>query len=221
MNRMNLYKTKNDIIFRYIFSKEEYLKYFLEAILKVKIAKIKVENNYELTKENIYDKVGKLDIRAIINEEHIVDLEMQNRNYASYEKRIFLYFGSLIRNQIKESEDYDVINDIIIINILNETRFKEIEDFHIIWHLRERDYRDLKLNGIEIHFIELDKFRKSRPDLENVLNQWLAFIDSENKEMEEEVMEKNKEIRKAVNDKKNSYQNKKNVNLWKAILFGH
>lgn len=74
MNEKDLYKTKNDIIFRYIFSKEKYLKELLEAILKVKIRSIKVENNYEITKENLFDKVGKLDIKAKINEEKIIDV---------------------------------------------------------------------------------------------------------------------------------------------------
>lgn len=202
MKYEDLYKTKNDVIFRYLFSKEEYLKDLLEAILEVKISSVEIVNNYELTKDNLFDKIGRLDIKAVINDKKVIDFEMQNKKEKSYQKRILFYFGSLIKNQLNEGNEYDIIKDVIIINILNKAIFDNIDKYHTVWNFREEFHPEYKLEGVEIHFIELDKFRKSHPDLNNKLNQWLAFIDDEDKEMEEKAMEKNKEIRKASSDKK-------------------
>ena len=30
-----------------------------------------------------------------------------------------------------------------------------------------------------LHYIELDKFRKQKPNMKEALNQWLAFLDME------------------------------------------
>ena len=44
-----------------------------------------------------------------------------------------------------------------------------------------REYEVVK--GIQFGFIELSKFRAKKPDLDNKLNQWLTFIDNNDKEL--------------------------------------
>ena len=55
------------------------------------------------------------------------------------------------------------------------------------------------LDGIEYHFFELPKFRKSDPNLNMQINQWLSLIDTENKEWLEVAMENNDKVKKAIN----------------------
>ena len=54
---------KNDIMFKEIFSDEEILKDFLEALLNEKIESIKIEQDFNI-RGNIHDKIGIIDIKA-------------------------------------------------------------------------------------------------------------------------------------------------------------
>ena len=192
------YKVKNDIIFSYIFSNEGILKEFLEAILEKKIEKVEVENQFKLNRHNFKEKLGVLDIKATINNDTLVDVEMQNNVYKSYIQRIYLYFGGLVKSQVKKGMTYDSLKDVIIINILNESMFEKIDKVHTVWQLREKNNLEHEpLKGLSVHFIDLERFRKSNPDLEKELNQWLAFVDTENQEWVNFVMENNKKIEEA------------------------
>lgn len=47
------------------------------------------------------------------------------------------------------------------------------------------------------YFIELPKFRKQNPDMNEKINQWLAFIDDDNKELVNMAENKNETLKKA------------------------
>lgn len=53
------------------------------------------------------------------------------------------------------------------------------------------------LKGIKWYFIELPKFRKKNPDLNNKIDQWICFIDDSNKEAVKMAENKNKVLKKA------------------------
>ena len=75
---------------------------------------------------------------------------------------------------------------------------KKIDKVHTVWQLREKNNLDHEpLKGLSVHFIDLERFRKSSPDLAEKLNQWLAFVDTENQEWVNFVMENNKKIEEA------------------------
>ena len=63
-----------------------------------------------------------------------------------------------------------------------------------------REYEVVK--GIQFGFIELSKFRAKKPDLDNKLNQWLTFIDNNDKELVKMVTERNPIIEKAEQKRK-------------------
>ena len=192
------YTVKNDIIFNFLFSHEDLLKDFLEAILKKSIKEVEIANQFSLNKIKYYEKIGVLDIKAKINEEALLNIEMQRDSQSYYTKRVLLYAGGLIRGELKAGDKYEDLKDVIMINILDFTIFNDIEDVHTIWKLKEINHLDKKaLEGLEIHFVELDKFRNSKPDMYNKLNQWLALIDTENKKWMEVAMEENKKIKEA------------------------
>lgn len=60
---------------------------------------------------------------------------------------------------------------------------------------KHREYEALK--GIKWYFIELPKFRKSHPNMDEKINQWLAFIDDYDRGLVKMAEEKNKTIEKA------------------------
>ena len=193
------YTIKNDIIFKYLFSDTEILKSFLETVLERDIFDIEVTNQFNLDKIRYEDKVGILDIKARICGKDIIDIEMQRREQPHYIQRILLYTGKIEASQLKVSDEYSKIQNVISISILDFVLFPAIDKVHTIWNLREKDNTDCSLKELEYHFLELPKFRKSNPDLEEKINQWLTLIDTENKEWLEVVMENNDNVKKAVN----------------------
>ena len=212
------HKVKEDLVFKYLFSKSYILKSFLQEVLKKNINDLEVKSSYALDIKNIMDKKGVLDIRAIINKNIVVDLEMQQKVHSGYIKRLYLYFSELINHEIDSGKEYSDIKDIIIINVLNEDIFKDSVAFHTIWRLKEiNDKVHYTLPGLEIHFLELKKFREEyNIDLKNKLNQWLAFIDGENERWVSEVMVKNEEIKKANEDKKEFSKDKDMIAMLEA-----
>ena len=81
-NEQKRLELTNDYVFKRIFAKPENnqeLKEFVEAILDIKIKKIEVKNP-EITKNYTDEKLGVLDIRATIDDDTILDVEMQVSN---------------------------------------------------------------------------------------------------------------------------------------------
>ena len=111
---------RTDIIFRNIFGKEgneAILEDFLEGIMGEKVKVKKLQSNEELSVENVYQKRAILDVKAELEDNRIVDIEMQNKEYYYYNKRLLYYLGKIITGQVKRGKKYTDIKEMIIINI--------------------------------------------------------------------------------------------------------
>ena len=77
----------------------------------------------------------------------------------------------------------------------------DIENYHSSFHLWEDEVKDYMLTDlVEIHFIELPKFRKLQDKnyKENALQRWLAFLETDiSKDMLKELMEMEPAIKMA------------------------
>ena len=115
--KVDMLPLTSDYVFKRIFSKggnERILKSLLEAILEIKIQKIEVKNP-EIPKETIKEKLSVLDIKAEINENIILDIEMQVGNTTAIDKRLVVYSSKLVSGDIKVAEEYlDAKNTIVI-----------------------------------------------------------------------------------------------------------
>ena len=192
---------KNDIMFKEIFSNEEILKDFLEALLNEKIEKIDIKEDFNI-RGNIREKVGILDIKAEVNGQKIVQIEMQKKNKYNMEQRTIYYGGKIISKLLHKGDNYNQMKPIILINILNYNLIKLPEYYTKTKTVAEK-YNEYELiKGIKYGFIELPKFRRTKPNLDNKLDQWLIFIDNKKKELLQMVTEKNKIIAKAEEKRK-------------------
>ena len=191
---------KKDFIFSRLFSKkgnESFLIDFLESILEIKIDKIKIIQEARLPKTFIKNKYGVLDIKATLNDGIIVDIEMQFGKDINIIKRTSFYAAKLMGEQLEAGQKYKEIEDIVMINILNYNMF-DVEEYHNKTVMVLKNHKDYELDQpVTYHFIELPKFRKKKPNLDNKLEQWLSFIDGEDKGAIKLAIEKNKEIEKA------------------------
>ena len=194
------YTVKNDVIFSYLFSHKDILKDFLEACLKEKLDILDVMNQFSLKRAYYDQKIGVLDIRVKVNDDKLVDIEMQRGKEKHFVKRILLYTGAFIRGQLEVGDKYGKLKNTVMISIQEHSMFKGTEDYHTVWKLKDEVHPELgNLEGLEIHFIELEKFRKANPDMHEKLNQWLALIDTEDKERVDVAMKENSKVKEAIN----------------------
>ena len=194
------YNLKNDIIFKAFFSRkgnEIFLIDFLEALLNIKIESIKIKEEVNIEQLSVDEKGGRLDLQAKLNDGIIVNIELQMKNNYDIEERTTIYSSKISSREAGRGTDYKNIDKIIMINILgyNLLEFEEYISETVIVLDKHRDYEMLK--GIKWYFIELPKFRKKNPDLNNKMDQWICFIDDSNKGAIKMAENKNKVLQKA------------------------
>ena len=194
------YNLKNDVIFQTFFSRkgnEEFLIDFLNALLNKDIKSIEVREEVNLERLSKEEKGGRLDLQAKLEDGTIISIEMQLRNEYNIEEKTTLYSGKVISRETERGTDYEDINQVIMINILGYN-FLNVEDYISETAIVLEKHRDYEvLTGLKWYFIELPKFRKQNPDMNEKINQWLAFIDDYNKEMIKVAEEKNDKLKKA------------------------
>ena len=195
-----VYNLKNDIIFKAFFGRkgnEEFLIDFLEALLHIKIEQIIIREEVDLEKLNPQEKGGRLDLQAKLNDGIIVNIELQIENKYNIEKRTMFYSSKVISMETTRGTDYNDINQIIMINILDYELFgfdEYISETKVVLD-KHREYE--VMNGIKWYFIELPKFRRMNPNLNEKLNQWLVLLDDYDKEAIRMAEKKNPTIKKA------------------------
>ena len=199
MNKNVELQLTNDYIFKRLFSKkgnEDILKDLLEGILEIPIEKVEVMQEVELERIDIKDKIGVLDIKAIINEDTTVDIEMQIADEKNMIERTLFYWSGLYYTGLKRGQDYKLNNKVITINILMYNIFKE-EKYHTIATIKEDENNKKITDKLEIHLIELPKFLKSKEKGNRKLRQWLDFICNKRKGEIEMAVKENEKIAKA------------------------
>lgn len=189
----------NDYIFKRIFTKEgneDILKDLLIAILDKPIDKIEVQSEVTLEKEIIENKLGRLDIVALLNDDTIVNIELQVVNNRNIIDRTLYYWSGLHHNNLKRGKDYKETIKTISINILNYNEFEE-GPYHEVARLKREYQNEVLTEKMEMHFIQIPKFIEEKRGTETKIEQWLQFISQENQGEVEKAMEKNEKVRKA------------------------
>lgn len=194
------YNLKNDIIFKTFFSRkgnEIFLKDFLNALLEIEIERISIREEVNLEQLHIDEKGGKLDLQAELNNGIIVDIELQIRNEKNIKERTTGYGAKTMSSNIKRGERYEDIKQVIMVNILDYELFEYEEYVSNTVTVLEKHRECEVISLIKYCFIELPKFRKQHPDMNNKLNQWLAFLDDTDRGLIKMAEEKNKVLQKA------------------------
>ncbi len=143
------------------------------------------------------EKGGRLDLQAKLDNGTIVNIEMQLRNEHNIEERTTYYSSKVIARETQRGTNYKDIKQVIMINILDYEMlgFDEYISETAVVLDKHREYEVLK--GIKWYFIELPKFRKQHPDMNEKINQWLAFIDDYDRGLIKMAEEKNETLKKA------------------------
>ena len=185
MRPIKLLNIKIDYVFKRIFGREgneQITKNFLSCILGEKVSDIELEKNPILEKDLMDDKVGILDIKAEINKNTNVDIEMQIIDKKNSAKRILFYCSKLFIKSLKSGKDYNSLKKTISILIADYELdgLKEVCKYITKWNIREEDYSKIILtDAMEIYIIEIGKFKKYQgTERYKELDSWIKFIEN-------------------------------------------
>ena len=201
---------KTDFMFKNLFGingKEENLKGLLQAILKIKIESLEIQNT-ELPRHYKDDKLGIVDVRAKLKDGTIAAIEMQLENQNNMGERITFYVCKLYINTIKRGQKYNTASKVIAIAITNFSYFNR-KEYHQIAHLKFEKCTDPNEIGeeniseeeskeitdkLEVHIIDLQRFQKIK-NPKGELADWLNLIIGNEGEIEM-ASQKNERIAK-------------------------
>ncbi|WP_077393811.1 Rpn family recombination-promoting nuclease/putative transposase [Clostridium saccharobutylicum] len=196
---------KNDFVFKLLFGdskNKDLLIELLNAILKMphdELEDIELSNT-ELLREFAEDRKGILDVRAKTKNGEHVDIEIQVLYTEYMAERTLFYWNKMYNGQIKSGDTYDKLKKCITINIVD---FKciEINKLHTSFHITEDETNQKLTDILEIHYLELPKLFDNNilKDEDDLVVQWMMFLEARNKEAFEMLAEKNEKIRKAYN----------------------
>ena len=202
----------DDYIFKRVFAfegNESVLKDLLEAILRKDIKTVTIKNP-EIIPYEKGEKRGLLDIKAEINDGTMLDVEMQMKNERNTEERATEYMGKMISEQLQVGEDYQNLKKSIVIFITNYNFLKR-NSYHSVGRMKfDKTLKDEYVNMgyeiedevaskyIEVHYIELPKFKKKELSKFTKLDQWMCIF-TQNREGIMLAEKENKEIKRAIN----------------------
>ena len=204
---MEKIRITDDYVFKTIFGKkgnEDILKNLLISILEIPIKEIEILHDEHLDREIEANKEGILDIRATLNNNIIVNIEMQVRNEHNMIDRSLYYWSSLYSRGLKKRQDYTNNSKTIAINILDYNIFKD-GPYHEKCMITRRYNNEILTDDLEMHFIQIPKCEKQ--EIKTAIDFWIRFISNmKDKEVEKMKDEMSEETIEAIIKAEEEYQ---------------
>ncbi|WP_157152795.1 Rpn family recombination-promoting nuclease/putative transposase [Brachyspira murdochii] len=199
----------NDYFIRYLFtdkgSSESILLDFINSIMIN--ANMKTFRSVEILtpfnfKKNKNLKETIVDVKCITQNGSVVIIEIQLQGNSRFPERILYYWAANYSKLLKHGERYDELTPVISINLLN-FNLDKTKNIHSCYMLYEMNNKKLLTDHLQIHIIELKKFKKN--SLSKDLNYWLKIFTSKNLEASMSEIVKEKPIMEEVQKKYNNF----------------
>ena len=201
--KKKILQPKNDVVFQALFTrgKESITKALIEDILNIKVHSLELDKSKDLLNENAEDKNGRLDLRAVINDNIECDIEIQLSSHEKMLERFLYYWSKMYAANLQIGNKYSCLKKTISIIILDDEieDFKEITKSHTKWQIREEEYlKKILTPYLQIDIIELPKaIKEYEKDRKNEMLQWMVFLENPENEEVAKIMEKNDGIKEA------------------------
>ena len=204
---------KIDVVFHSLFREgnEDITKALISAIINKPINNIDLSVDRVLVPRTPSEKLCILDLKAILEDNTICNIEVQLHNNHDIIPRLLYYWSRLYDSQLQKSQDYNLLQKTICIGILDYNLPEVPKSYppHSIWKIMntcdssndkvENFHKTILTNLFELHIIELPKVKKYLEQNPNdIIAQWMLFMSDVNNEEVVNVMRTNKEIREAM-----------------------
>ena len=210
---MKFLDIKTDYAFKKVFGSEnskDILLSFLNSILEINIVDLTIEDPYNVPKlQGMKDTA--VDVKATLDDDTKVIIEMQILNHDGFESRILYNTAKNYANQLDAGDKYHLLNPVIALTIVNFKMF-EFEKYKSSFKLLEKDNFTEYKDDIELVFIELPKFNKDLDECENIEERWLYFIKNARK-LDLIPKDIDKELEKAFTIASTANMTKDEINL--------
>ena len=179
---MKFLDVKTDFTFKKVFASEnsqDILIDFLNAVLifnhQQKIQSLTIVDPYNIPMlKGMKDTF--VDVKAVLNNGSHVIIEMQVLSHEGFEKRILYNAAKKYSAQLKQGDNYNLLNPVIALTITDFVLFPEQADLISHYKLLEKKQLIEYSDDIELIFIELPKFVKTEAELSSIQDKWLYFI---------------------------------------------
>ena len=169
----------NDYLFRALLQRNNLvLKGLICALLHMKeadISSVIITNPIRLG-DSIDNKTFVLDINVILNQHHVINLEMQVINLNNWQDRSLSY---LARNfdHLKKGEDYQLTHPVIQIGLLDYTLFPEYPEFYSTYQFLNVKNHTLYSDKLRISVLDLSRIDlAAEEDRQYKLDHWAALF---------------------------------------------
>ena len=169
----------NDYLFRALLQQNNLvLKGLICALLHMEeadISSVIITNPIRLD-DSIDNKTFVLDINVIMNQHHIINLEMQVINLNNWQDRSLSY---LARNfdHLKKGEDYQLTHPVIQIGLLNYTLFPKYPEFYSTYQFLNVKKHTLYSDKLRISVLDLSRIDlATEEDRQYQLDYWAALF---------------------------------------------
>lgn len=169
----------NDYLFRALLQQNNLvLKGLICALLHMEeadISSVIITNPIRLG-DSIDNKTFVLDINVIMNQHHIINLEMQVINLNNWQDRSLSY---LARNfdHLKKGEDYQLTHPVIQIGLLNYTLFPKYPEFYSTYQFLNVKKHTLYSDKLRISVLDLSRIDlATEEDRQYQLDYWAALF---------------------------------------------
>ena len=195
------YTFKNDYMFRVVLQKnEKLLKAVVCAVLgicKEDVADIDILNQIELGTA-IDDKTFILDIKVLLNNTTIINLEMQILNYGDWPERSLSYLARSYDNVAKGSAYIDV-KPVYHIGFLDFTLFPDYPEFFAKYMLMNVRNHNIYTSKFNLYVIDLTKIDMATDEDEaSGLKHWAQLFKATTWEELRQMAEKNRDYMEAA-----------------------
>ena len=196
----------NDAVFKNIFANKKYKNItlsFVNAVLEFEgTAQLKDITflDREINGEYDTEKDSRLDLLGECSDGTKVNVEVQVASIAAMGKRS-LFYWCRIYNDLQEGQDYTELKRTVAINLLEFNIFdnKQYPSYHSCFGIYDIKTGNHLTNDLEMHFIELPKWKQSIIDDEqkvdkdklkalNRLEKWICYFSKRTSEKELEAI---------------------------------
>jgi len=192
-----------DLTFKAVFAEHpDLIISFLNALLPFKNGEVVTEVEYlptEMVPESPLKKFTVVDVRCKDQNGRQFLVEMQMYWTDEFKQRVLFNASKAYVKQADKGIDYKALQPVYSLNIVNDRGFDGDEYYHQ-FQLAEKGNPDRIIEGIELVFVELKKFRPQTLAEHSMKRLWLRFLTEINEKTQEAPQEllDNPEICKAM-----------------------